>query len=246
MNFFIFLMLGVASLHAAGDVAGSGMLGQPPAPGVPSASSTDVAVSVTAASAPAADPQSVEMHFQAARKFYLDGDRDSALRELNQALTLNPYHPASTELFQIIREEERSLRQVRLVAADGAAAISATVVATPQAASDSGHSFWHSVVSFERKADQRLDGLDRSVTHVEGEVTDIQTEVAGQKDMLQTMKDGMIRIEGRQDNLMLGLLALLIALIVLLIMTLRMLMNMRGEIHGVESKMHDHVPTKRR
>jgi hypothetical protein len=214
----------------------------------PASMSAEAASATAQALIPGADQaESVELHFQAARKLYLDGDRDGALRELNEALKIDPYHPASTKLFETIHDEERSLRQVRLVSPEATPLNAATSPPPPQPSGDSGiHEFWRSVTHFEDRTNRRLDGMDKNLSQVDGQLNQLQAEVDGQKDLMGMLKDGVRRIEGRQDQLMLGLLALLIALIVLLVMTLRMLMNMRGEIHIVESKMHEHPAPKRR
>jgi hypothetical protein len=196
--------------------------------------------------------QSVEEHFQSARRLYLSGDRDAALSELNQALRLDPYHPGSAGLYKTIHEEELSLRQVRLQVQAAAAAPTPIAVATeaPAAssapASQASRNFWRGMLNFEDRTVKRLDGLERNSLQVSGDLGILKSQVEGQKDLLGAVNQDVKRVSVRQDNLMLGLLALLLALIVLLIMTLRMLMNMRGELSTVESRLHEHPGAKRR
>jgi hypothetical protein len=212
--------------------------------------SSPAAVINVSPEASSSNGEAVEQHFQAARRLYLAGDRDAALGELNQALRLDPYHSGSTSLYRTIHEEELSLRQVRLpsqelapVAAPQAAASPAPVAA---AATQASRNFWHSVLNFQDHTVRRLDGLEKDSSKFDGELGVIKSEVDGQKELLGVVNQDLKRVSVRQDNLMLGLLALLVALIVLLIMTLRMLMGMRGELSTVESRLHEHPGAKRR
>jgi hypothetical protein len=219
----------------------------------PSAADLSPTAQTAPSSAVAATPvdQAVEQHFQAARKLYLAGDRDAALSELNQALRLDPYHSGSAGLYRTIHEEELSLRQVRLPAPEAppAAAPQATSSsdkASSPAQSEAGRSFWRGVLNFEGRTTRRLEGLEKGSIQLSGDVGALKSEVEGQKDLLGVVNQDLKRVAVRQDNLMLGLLALLLALVVLLIMTMRMLMNMRGELTTVETRLHEHPAAKRR
>lgn len=176
----------------------------------------------------------VEQHFQAARRLYLEGNREGAMAELNQALHLDPYHPASAQLYETIRDEELSLRQVRLMQTNsdtGAAApLQAAAGYSLPPRSDPSRGILRGILGFDNRTEKHLDGLDKNVEEIGSTVAQIQTEVSGQKDMMGMLHDALKEVESRQDAMMLGLIALMIALIILLIMVIRLLSSLRREV----------------
>jgi hypothetical protein len=123
--------------------------------------------------------QIVEDRFQAARAAYLAGDRDTALRNLNEALRLDPYHVGSTKLYETIRDEERALRQVRLGAQAQADAAAQAQAAGPQASGPS--KFWQGLMHFESRTERRLDSMEKGAGELNSEMGLIHAEVSGQK-----------------------------------------------------------------
>jgi hypothetical protein len=170
----------------------------------------------------------VEEHFQLARKLYLSGDRDGALSELNQALSLNPYHSGSTTLYKTIHDEEKDLRQVRLRPLSSTTAPKLSVRSSPNAGNEALlRNLQRELSTLEGKTTQRFSDLERRAAHVDSEMNVLQAEISGHDEGVSQLKDNVKRMEGRQDSLFFGLLALLVILVLLLAMTVRMLMKIQ-------------------
>lgn len=166
----------------------------------------------------------VEEHFQTARKFYLSGDRDGALNELNQALGQNPYHSGATTLYKTIRDEERDLRQIRLLTPEPET-FSAPKVSTQSRTRS--RDFLRDLVSLEGKTDQRFGAMEQRVAHADTEMNVLHAEISEQREGVVRVKESVERIEGRQNNLFYGLVVLSLVLVALSGITLRMLMKIQ-------------------
>ena len=198
------------------------------------------ALTATPVAAPAPEiAQIVESHFQSARGAYLAGDRDRALSELNEALRLDPYHPGCTQLYETIREEEKGLRQVRLLPPADDAAPKAQAADGGQAAAPS-NKLWQGLRNFESRTNAKLESVEKQVSQVGEDLNGLRQDLGSQKQTLSQLAESEKKVESRQDSLMIAMLGFLFILILLLIMAVRSLSRMREDLGGVESRLHEH------
>lgn len=166
---------------------------------------------------------SVEEHFQTARKLYLNGDRSAALNELGQALSQDPDHPGSTNLYKTIHAEESRLRQLKLL----------TPVVTPALVSKPSVSsvpqtklLLRNLLDLERRSDTRYGEFKEVTAKIDTQANVLQAEMSEQREGLLRLSASMKSIEYRQNGLLGGLLALFIILLIISILLLRMLFKL--------------------
>ncbi len=163
----------------------------------------------------------VEQHFQEGRRLYLASDREGALRELSQALTLDSAHTGSASLFETVKNEEKELRQVRLSVSETGGP--AAEPAPSKAALTGFQKLWNYVKGFRGNSERRDRQIEKRQDDLQDQVANLSLQVQAQQRSVDEVSQAQTKVDQRVRVLTLGLFASLIGLLVALVVAVRAL-----------------------
>jgi len=219
LKYLAFMMLAFASLLKAENLSLSPSAQANGSLAIPAA--TPAAAASSAPLDPAEKAAQVERHFQEGRRLYLGSDREGALRELSQALALDPAHTGSVTLFETVKNEEKELRQVRL---NNSETSSPAAEPAPSKAALSGfQKLWNYVKGVRSNSEKRDRQLEKRQDDLQDQVANLGLQVQAQQRGVDEVAQGQAKVEQKVRVLTGALFATLIGLLVALIVAARAL-----------------------